>query len=68
MAEPLNLVSNFTTTPDAICGIDCVGTNNDLWLRRLFSPAYIIKSVDSGATWQINMSAYAKCFGGSFIY
>lgn len=56
-----NLVTNFTTNPEAICGIDCVGTATVYGCGAYFSPAYIIKSVDSGATWQyINMSAYAN--------
>jgi photosystem II stability/assembly factor-like uncharacterized protein len=56
-----NLVTNISTIPDAICGIDCVGTSTVYGCGAYFSPAYIIKSIDSGATWQyINMSAYAN--------
>lgn len=55
-----SIVANFPTTPQAICGIDCVGTSTVYGCGAYFAPAYIIKSTDSGATWQyINMSAYA---------
>lgn len=53
-------VENFTTTPQAICGIDCVGTSTIYGCGAYFAPAYMIKSTDSGATWEyIDMSAYA---------
>lgn len=56
-----NIVTNFPTTPQAICGIDCVGTSTVYGCGAYFSPAYVIKSTDSGETWQyINMSAYAE--------
>ena len=56
-----NLVNNITPNPPAICGLDCVGTSTIYGCGAYFSPAYIIKSTDSGATWQyINMSAYAN--------
>ncbi|WP_309640856.1 T9SS type A sorting domain-containing protein [Flavobacterium sp.] len=46
---------------DVICGLDCVGTHTIYGCGTYFGPAYIIKSVDSGTTWQfINMSAYAE--------
>ncbi|MFT3795518.1 YCF48-related protein [Flavobacterium sp.] len=55
-----SIVNNFPTTPQAICGIDCVGTSTVYGCGAYFSPAYIIKSIDSGETWQyINMSEYA---------
>lgn len=55
-----NLVSNITPNPVAICGIDCVGTSTIYGCGAYFSPAYVIKSTDSGVTWQyIDMSAYA---------
>ncbi|HMI06526.1 MAG TPA: YCF48-related protein [Flavobacterium sp.] len=55
-----NVVTNFTTTPPAICGVDCVGTSTVYGCGAYFAPAYIIKSTDSGETWQyIDMSAYA---------
>lgn len=54
------LVNNITPNPLAICGLDCVGTSTIYGCGAYFSPAYIIKSTDSGNTWQyINMSAYA---------
>ncbi|MBC7524243.1 MAG: T9SS type A sorting domain-containing protein [Flavobacterium sp.] len=55
-----NLVTNISPNPQAICGMDAVGTSTIYGCGAYFSPAYIIKSVDSGTTWQyINMSAYA---------
>jgi photosystem II stability/assembly factor-like uncharacterized protein len=55
-----NLVTNISPNPMAICGLDCVGTSTIYGCGAYFSPAYVIKSTDSGATWQyINMSAYA---------
>ena len=54
------MVTNFTTNPAAICGLDAVGTSTIYGCGAYFSPAYMIKSVDSGETWQyIDMSAYA---------
>lgn len=56
-----NPITNFPTNPPAICGLDTVGTSTIYGCGAYFSPAYIIKSTDSGATWQyINMSAYAN--------
>lgn len=56
-----NPITNFPTNPPAICGLDAVGTSTIYGCGAYFSPAYIIKSTDSGATWQyINMSAYAN--------
>ena len=55
-----NLVTNITPNPLAICGLDCVGTSTVYGCGAYFSPANIIKSTDSGNTWQfIDMSAYA---------
>jgi photosystem II stability/assembly factor-like uncharacterized protein len=55
-----NLV-NITPNPEAICGLDCVGTSTVYGCGAYFSPAYIIKSSDSGMTWQYtDMSAYAN--------
>jgi len=55
-----NLVTNISPNPMAICGLDCIGTSTIYGCGAYFSPAYVIKSTDSGATWQyINMSAYA---------
>ncbi|MEI7509594.1 MAG: photosystem II stability/assembly factor-like protein, partial [Flavobacterium sp.] len=54
------LVTNISPNPAAICGLDCVGTSTIYGCGAYFSPAYLIKSSDSGATWQyIPMSAYA---------
>ena len=56
-----NLVTTITPNPAAICGLDCVGTSTVYGCGAYFSPAYIIKSTDSGTTWQyIDMSAYAN--------
>lgn len=56
-----NLVTNITPNPNAICGLDCVGTSTVYGCGAYFSPAHIIKSTDSGNTWQfIDMSAYAN--------
>lgn len=53
-------VSNITPSVPAICGIDCVGTATVYGCGAYFKPAYIIKSTDSGETWQyIDMSPYA---------
>ena len=55
-----SLVTNISPNPSAICGLDCVGTSTVYGCGAYFGPAHIIKSTDSGATWQfINMSAYA---------
>ncbi|WP_341902879.1 T9SS type A sorting domain-containing protein [Fluviicola taffensis] len=47
--------------PPAICGLDAVGTSTIYGCGAYFSTLpYIIKSIDSGVTWQyIDMSAYA---------
>jgi len=53
-------VQNISPYPQAICGLDTVGTSTVYGCGAWFHPAYIIKSTDSGNTWQyINMSAYA---------
>lgn len=55
-----NLVTNITPNPLAICGLDCIGTSTVYGCGAYFAPANIIKSTDSGNTWQfIDMSAYA---------
>lgn len=58
-----SLVTNFSTAPGAVCGIDCVGNSTVYGCGSYLSDgAYLIKSTDSGATWQyIDMSAYAQC-------
>ena len=54
-------VTNFSTNPPAICGLDAVGVSTVYGCGAYFSPAYIIKSIDSGETWQyIDMSMYAN--------
>ncbi|WP_309640548.1 YCF48-related protein [Flavobacterium sp.] len=53
-------VTNLPTNPAAICGLDAVGTSTIYGCGAYFSPAFVIKSSDSGATWQYtDMSAYA---------
>ncbi|MGH2665872.1 YCF48-related protein [Flavobacterium sp.] len=55
-----SLVTNIPTAPKAICGLDAVGTSTVYGCGAYFGPAFIIKSTDSGATWQYtNMAAYA---------
>ncbi|WP_027386562.1 photosystem II stability/assembly factor-like protein [Chryseobacterium gregarium] len=54
-------VNNISPYPQAICGLDCVGTSTVYGCGAWFYPAYIIKSTDSGNTWQyIDMSSYAN--------
>ena len=51
----------FSGMEDVICGMDAVGTHTIYGCGTFFGPAYVIKSTDSGATWQyIDMSAYAE--------
>lgn len=53
-------VNNISPYPQGICGLDCVGTSTVYGCGAWFYPAYIIKSTDSGNTWEyIDMSAYA---------
>ena len=53
-------VSNIVPNIPAICGLDAVGTSTVYGCGAWFSPAYVIKSTDSGNTWKfIDMSAYA---------
>ncbi|KAB1155097.1 YCF48-related protein [Flavobacterium luteum] len=55
------IITNFSTNPPAICGLDAVGLSTIYGCGAYFSPAYIIKSIDSGQTWQyIDMSTYAN--------
>jgi len=54
-------VTNISPNPPAICGLDTVGTSTIYGCGAYFTPAHIIKSSDSGNTWQfIDMSAYAN--------
>jgi photosystem II stability/assembly factor-like uncharacterized protein len=63
-----NLVTNITPNPPAICGLDCVGTSTIYGCGAYFTPAFVIKSTDSGNTWQyIDMSAYAAALVDIFF-
>jgi photosystem II stability/assembly factor-like uncharacterized protein len=54
-------VTNITPNPPAICGLNTVGVSTIYGCGAFFSPAHIIKSTDSGETWQfIDMTAYAN--------
>lgn len=54
------LVDNITPYPEAICGLDAVNGNTIYGCGAYFTPAYIIKSTDSGDSWSyIDMSSYA---------
>lgn len=53
-------VENISPNPRAICGLDTVGASTVYGCGAWFGPAYIIKSTDSGNSWQyIDMSNYA---------
>jgi photosystem II stability/assembly factor-like uncharacterized protein len=55
------IVNNIPTNPLAICGLDAVGESTVYGCGAYFTPAYIIKSIDSGTSWQyIDMSLYAS--------
>jgi len=59
--ETWAIVSNISPNPPAICGLDAVGTSTVYVCGAYFMPAHIIKSTESGDTWQfIDMSAYAN--------
>jgi len=54
-------VTNISPNPAAICGLDTVGSSTIYGCGAYFTPANIIKSTDSGSTWQfIDMSAYTN--------
>src|SRR5690606_11679737 len=56
-----SIVPNISPNPPAICGLDAVGTSTIYGCGAYFMPAHIIKSTDSGDTWQfIDMSGYAN--------
>jgi photosystem II stability/assembly factor-like uncharacterized protein len=56
-----NRVNNITPYPSAICGLCTIGTSTVYGCGAYFTPAYIIKSTDSGETWDyIDMSAFAN--------
>ncbi|WP_338733196.1 YCF48-related protein [Mangrovimonas cancribranchiae] len=51
---------SLSPNPQAICGLDAIGTTTIYGCGAYFTPAHIIKSTDSGDTWTvIDMSAYA---------
>ncbi|WP_299102583.1 YCF48-related protein [uncultured Winogradskyella sp.] len=53
-------IENISPNPNAICGLNAVGTSTVYGCGAYFSPAHIIKSTDSGDTWTfIDMSSYA---------
>ena len=54
-------VTNISPNPNAICGLNAVGTSTVYGCGAYFNPAHIIKSTDSGMTWTfIDMSSYAN--------
>lgn len=54
-------ITNISPNPPAICGLNTVGTSTIYGCGAYFTPAHIIKSVDSGKTWKyIDMTAYAN--------
>ncbi|WP_242119662.1 YCF48-related protein [Aestuariivivens sediminicola] len=55
------VITNISPNPPAICGLSAVGESTIYGCGAYFSPAYIIKSIDSGNTWQyFDMSPYAN--------
>ena len=44
-------VTNISPNPNAICGLNTVGTSTVYGCGAYFNPAHIIKSTDSGNTW-----------------
>ncbi len=52
---------SISPNPEAICGLHAVENSTTIYgCGAYFTPAYIIKSVDSGENWQfIDMSAYS---------
>lgn len=44
-------VTNVPNNPAAICGLDAVGASTIFGCGAYFSPAFLIKSTDGGATW-----------------
>ncbi len=54
-------VTNISPNPPAICGLNTVGDATIYGCGAFFTPAHIIKSTDSGATWEfIDMTAFAN--------
>ena len=59
--ENWTVINNISPNPAAICGLEAVGTSTVYGCGAYFSPAYIIKSTDSGATWtHTDMTAHAN--------
>lgn len=59
--ENWNIINNINPNPNAICGLEAIGTSTVYGCGAFFSPAFVIKSTDSGTTWtNIDMSAYAS--------
>ncbi|WP_418509304.1 YCF48-related protein [Corallibacter sp.] len=53
-------ITNISPNPAAICGFSAVGNSTIYGCGAYFTPAYVIKSTDSGLSWDyIDMSAYA---------
>lgn len=54
-------ITTISPNPNAICGLDAVGSNTIYGCGAFFEPAHIIKSTDSGNTWEYkNMSTQAN--------
>ncbi|SFC81238.1 YCF48-related protein [Algibacter pectinivorans] len=52
---------SISPNPNAICGINAVGSSTIYGCGAYFQPAHLIKSTDSGETWTYtDMSAYAN--------
>ncbi|XMO85262.1 YCF48-related protein [Algibacter sp. AS12] len=52
---------SISPNPNAICGINAVGSSTIYGCGAYFQPAHLIKSTDSGDTWTYtDMSAYAN--------
>ena len=62
------ITDNIVPDPDppfypneVFCGLDAVGTHTIYGCGTFYGPAYVVKSSDSGNTWEyIDMSAYAE--------
>ncbi|MEL6810769.1 MAG: T9SS type A sorting domain-containing protein [Bacteroidota bacterium] len=52
---------SMSPNPNAICGLDAVGTSTVYGCGAWFSPAHVIKSTDAGENWTYkDMSAHAE--------
>jgi hypothetical protein len=57
MGQRMDGCEHLPTNPEAICGLDAVGESTVYGCGAYFTPAYIIKSTDSGDNWHyIDMS------------